>query len=303
MQTIISRGSILLMLLILINTQTWSQGQEKGSSPTVKNEEYPKLVSEYYDLTKRHNEILEKARNSDPALKRAMDWLGNERLEVSTPFAKEDREFFSKFQNDDDKKLYREWQQSLAAKIHLEVFEKEWKEHLESHEALLFWAGMLIKRFSKNPDSKVKDNSVPEMSGSEESQWSEFLNYAKRRDAQNIGKISDIVEKLHIPKNLINNYEKTLTDTALFNVYDTYYHLNYPEELKNIEKEQTKIHNQLTEINPNWVYDEKLELRNEEYKRFQVVPVARSPFSWFLMGLGAVLIVIVAVRIYLRRRF
>jgi hypothetical protein len=261
-----------------MNTQTWTQGQDKEAFPQVKSEEYKKLVSEYRDLTKRHNELLEKVRNSDPTFKRAKDWLDNERLKINTPFAKEDREFFSKLQNDEDKKIYRDWQRGVAAKIHMEIFEKEWKTHPESHKALLFWAGMLLKRFSMNSDSNIPDNPIPEMKGSEESQWSAFLNYTKQRETPKIDKIPDIVEKLHIPTNLISNFEKTVVDTALFNVYDTYYRLNYPEELKSIKKEQTQIHNQLMEINPNWVYDEKIEFRNDnEYKRFLVAPVVQSP--------------------------
>jgi hypothetical protein len=295
---------MLLMLFILINTQAWTLGQDKKDvSPQIKSEEYQKLVNEYRDLKERHKELLEEARNSDPSFQRAMDWLENERLEVSTPFAKEDKEFFSTL-NNDDQKMYRDWQQSVAAKINIEVFEKEWKTHSGSHKALLFWAGMLLKRFSMDSDSNIPDNPIPEMKGLEESQWSVFLNYAKQRDAKKIENIPIVAEKFQIPKSLIGNFEKRVADTALFNVYDTYYRMNYPEEATKLEKEQTKIHNQLMAINPNWVHDEKLEFRNHnEYQRYQLVPVVWSPFSWILMGTGVVLIVIVIVRIYQRRRY
>ncbi|MDR1493234.1 MAG: hypothetical protein LBT05_10995 [Planctomycetaceae bacterium] len=283
MQTLISKNSILLMLLIFMNTQTWTPGQEKSTILPEKREEYQKLVSEYRDLTKRHKKLLETTRKSDPGFQRAMDWLDHERLEVSTPFAKEDREFFSQLQNNEDKKFYRDWQRSVAAKIHMEVFEKEWKKHPGSHQPLLFWAGMMMKRFSMDQNSEAENLPIPEMKGSEESQWSEFLNYAKRLESQKIEKIPHIVEKLRIPKNLIDHFEIRVANTALFNVYDTYYRLHYPEEVTKLEKEQTKVHNQLMAINPNWVYDEKLEFRNdEEYKRFQLAPVARSPFLGFL---------------------
>ncbi|GHT41618.1 hypothetical protein FACS189443_3630 [Planctomycetales bacterium] len=244
-----------LILMLLFFSQTCHRGQ--GQDTTAReSEEYKRLVKEYRDSIRRHAELLKKAKTDDPSFERAMDWLEKEQLKVSTPFGQEDRDFFSTLQ-DDDKKRYRDWQRGLTAKISIDVFENEWKKYPHSHNPLLFWAGVILKKFSSGrQESDTEDNSVPQMTGAEDSQWSNFLAYTKRRSAALMEQSSRLAEELHIKKEMIGHFEKKVANTALFNVYDTYYRLHFPEELKSVEKEQKALRRQLTELNPNWATDE-----------------------------------------------
>ncbi|MDR3232221.1 MAG: hypothetical protein LBT46_00890 [Planctomycetaceae bacterium] len=225
-------GWTILMLLAVFNSAVITgYGQNVTAQ---KDKEYKKLVGEYRDLTKQLDELWNKAIADDPALERAKYWLENERLEINTPFAQEERKFFSTL-TDDEKKLYRDWLSGTAAKIHLKVFENEWKKYPHSHRALLFWAAVtikmlerqtpnsdnkpvaetgkpedlqwadaLIQRYSpEHQESNSADNPVSEVKGSEDSQWASFLVYAKQHNAALMERASGLAERLHIEKTMI----------------------------------------------------------------------------------------------------
>lgn len=328
-------------LLLLVVFASHILAQAPSASPPNNAAEYKALVKEYKELTEKHADVLEETIANDPAFGRAKYWLENEQLEGNTPALQEDRVFFATLKDEESQTIYRNWQRGVSSRVTLDVWKSEWKKYPTSHKALLFfaamsikmsrrtqnsdenegvpaennnleeykelfhWADTILEKFSMNTQNVgeggyLNFDSIPELG--DEAQWSIYLRYAETTSAEFIEQVPFLERKLGIKPEMKQNFEKMTSDSALFNVYDTCYRLHYPVELKDIEKNQRKIRNQLMKINPNWLYDEGYAVREDDLTA--KVPPANRPFlSWVFMGLGAMLILYAFFRMHQERKY
>lgn len=309
MCAILTRTITILTLFFIsyFATLAWSQNPSTAKPQNEEaDKEYKELLKEYYAVTKEYDQAEEKAKKKDPTLARTIQWKEVEKNNFEGGDFRPMSETFAASLSKEKRKLYSIWLKGKEAAIRQQAFEEEWNKYPSSHKALLLCAQSLLGNERRRPGYDEKTSlAIPELSGNEEHQWKQFLNYIKKRDSEIITKSSQLEKELGIPEELIHTLNlrihKGLGHLAYENIY---YPGFFPEELRAIQKKRSRITSELNALDPDWAFKEKIRFRNEaEFRAYPKESESLSKWrpSMILIILGVILIFFAVFRIYRRR--
>ncbi len=298
--------AICLAAVSVLGQDTIPEPRPLGQLTAAQQEEYSRLLREYRDFLKRRDRVRQDAAESDTALKRAEDWLENERRMTSTAYSQREKDFLA--ENNEKKSEYRRWFRGYCSAIRSEALDREWRESPNGRPALLFVAEKEMERARKKQEAMSRKASeqgvenpsidaIPEFEGTDEEKWELYKAFMSKRYGDFVidFDVGELEEAVGIPEELKSDLREQAADGALFSVYATYRQVHAPAELTSLRKENIALVNALNALRPGWQIAEGFETPRETSVPNSEGTSQPGRFAWILVSFVVLVLVLIVV--------